>query len=97
MGDSSTNTCLEKSPTPDADNVVLCYINVGAIEQFEADYADFPKDAIGNSYDGYPEWWVDIRRPDVVEFMKRRIIKAAEIGCDGVDPDNIDGYVWTLG
>lgn len=75
--------------------MVLCYINVGAIEQFEADYEDFPGDALGNGYDGYPEWWVDIRRPDVVEFMKKRLHKAAEIGCDGVDADNIDGYVRT--
>ena len=72
---------------------MLCYINVGAIEQYEADFNDFPQDALGERYDGYPEWWVDVRREDVVEFMKRRIRKAAEIGCDGVDADNIDGYV----
>jgi len=76
---------------------VLCYINVGAIEQYERDYTDFPQAAIGKSYEDYPEWWIDVRRPDVLEFMKKRLVKAAEAGCDGVDADNIDGYVrWFL-
>ncbi|KEZ40141.1 hypothetical protein SAPIO_CDS9179 [Scedosporium apiospermum] len=83
-----------KSPAPDVDNVVLCYINVGAIEQYERDYTDFPQAAIGKSYEDYPEWWIDVRRPDVLEFMKKRLVKAAEAGCDGVDADNIDGYDW---
>ncbi|SPO03650.1 related to endo alpha-1,4 polygalactosaminidase precusor [Cephalotrichum gorgonifer] len=81
-----------KSPADGIDNVVLCYVNVGAIESYEDDYPEFPQDALGKSYEDYPEYWVDIRRPDVVQFMKERIIKAAEIGCDGVDADNIDGY-----
>lgn len=84
---------FQKNPTAGVDNVVLCYINIGAIQQSEADYKSFPSSAIGNSYDGYPEWWIDTSRADVVEFMKKRIAKAAEIGCDGIDGDNVDGWV----
>lgn len=86
-------TISQRNPAPDVDNVVLCYVNIGAIEQYEADYSSFPQDAIGNSYEDYPEGWIDVRREDVVEFMKKRLVKAAEIGCDGIDADNIDGYV----
>jgi endo-alpha-1,4-polygalactosaminidase (GH114 family) len=32
----------------------------------------------------------------VLEFMKTRLKKAAEIGCDGVDGDNIDGFDWDV-
>ena len=64
------------------DNVVLCYINIGAIEREEADYTQFPKAAMGKKYTDYPEWWIDVRRADVVEFMKKRFVKAAEAGCD---------------
>jgi hypothetical protein len=74
------------------DNVVLCYINAGAIQENEEDYPQFPPEAIGNSYDGFPEWWVDVSNPQVVEFMKNRLTVAASVGCDGVDADNIDGW-----
>jgi hypothetical protein len=30
---------------------------------------------------------------DVRDIMKRRIKMAKEKSCDGIDPDNVDGYV----
>lgn len=43
--------------------------------------------------DGWPdENWVDIRHSGVRDIMKKRIQEAKDKGCDGVDPDNIDGY-----
>jgi len=86
---------LKKSPSAGVDNTVICYINLGAIQESESDYPSFPKDAIGNDYDGYPEWWIDTSRSDVIDFMKKRLAKAAEVGCDGIDGDNIDGWVST--
>lgn len=81
-----------KSPSTGIENVVLCYINVGAIQESESDYSSFPSSAIGNSYDGYPEWWIDTSSSAVIDFMKKRLAKAAEVGCDGIDADNIDGW-----
>merc|ERR1711972_112288 len=69
------------------------YINVGAIDTGDRDYADFPENAKGTAYYGYPyETWIDIRQPEVLAFMKKRIDLAKAIGCDGVDPDNMDGF-----
>lgn len=43
--------------------------------------------------DGWPdEKWLDTRNAGVRALMKSRIQQAASKGCDGVDPDNIDGY-----
>lgn len=39
------------------------------------------------------EWYIDIRDARVLELMKRRLDAAADIGCDGVDPDNVDAWV----
>lgn len=43
--------------------------------------------------DGWPdEKWLDTRNGGVRALMKRRIKAAKAKGCDGVDPDNVDGY-----
>lgn len=43
--------------------------------------------------DGWPdEKWIDTRNSGVRNLMKARIATAKSKGCDGVDPDNIDGY-----
>ena len=38
------------------------------------------------------ELWLDIRAPEVRDIMKARLDLAAQKGCDGVEPDNVDGY-----
>ena len=43
--------------------------------------------------DGWPdERWVNTSNPGVRKLMKERIQEAAAKGCDGVDPDNIEGW-----
>lgn len=43
--------------------------------------------------DGWPnEKWVDTRNAKVRTIMKNRLLLAASKKCDGVDPDNVDGY-----
>lgn len=39
------------------------------------------------------ERYVDVTDEAVIELQKARIDLAHSIGCDGVDPDNIDTYV----
>jgi len=48
---------------------------------------------IGRNLDGWAgERWLDIRAPVVLERMLARLDLAVSKGCDGVEPDNVDGY-----
>ncbi|TDZ14969.1 hypothetical protein Cob_v012062 [Colletotrichum orbiculare MAFF 240422] len=78
-----------------AGKIVLCYFNAGAVQEWDDDVDDFPAVAIGNSLNPpyTDERYLDIRNAAVVNLMKKRLEQAARIGCDGVDPDNIDAWV----
>lgn len=73
---------------------VICYVNVGAWEDFRSDKDAFPKEIIGNVYQGYQnERWLDIRKIHVLEpIMQKRFDICKKKGFDGLEPDNIDGY-----
>lgn len=38
------------------------------------------------------ERWVNIKDQRAIDLIKRRVKLANDLGCDGVDPDNIDGF-----
>lgn len=83
---------------------VVCYFSFGSVEDFRPDYASFPTSVQGSkvcaeendaggciSY--WPgERWLDVRSPVVKSIMEKRIRLAKGKGCDGIDPDNVDGY-----
>ena len=72
---------------------VICYFSAGSWEKWRQDADQSPKAALGEVMDGWTnERWVDTRNSGVRALMKKRIEQAAAKGCDGVDPDNIDGY-----
>ncbi|OJK00213.1 hypothetical protein ASPACDRAFT_52004 [Aspergillus aculeatus ATCC 16872] len=72
---------------------VICYFSAGSYESYRPDKAAFPPSTLGNTLDGWPdEKWLDIRSPDVRSVLAARLDLAAQKGCDGVDPDNVDGY-----
>ena len=72
---------------------VLCYFSAGTAEDWRPDYGDFEACALGDAVDGWPgEVWLDIRSQTVVDVMSARLDLAVERGCDGVEPDNVDGY-----
>lgn len=53
---------------------------------------------LGNIYDPEePEFnderWINIRNQTARDWIKDRITLARDLGCDAVDPDNIDGYL----
>ncbi len=50
---------------------------------------------LGNDYDGWPgERWLDIRRIDLLApILRARLDLCRSKGFDGVDPDNINGYL----
>ncbi|KAF6844450.1 endo alpha-1,4 polygalactosaminidase precursor [Colletotrichum musicola] len=78
-----------------AGKIVICYFNGGAVQDWDSDNDEFPAAAIGKSLNPpyKDEQYLDIRHSGVVDLMKKRLSHAAEIGCDGVDPDNIDAWV----
>jgi len=57
------------------------------------DADQFPPASLGNSLEGWAgERWLDIRSINVHAIMKSRLDLAEQKGCDGVEPDNMDGY-----
>jgi endo-alpha-1,4-polygalactosaminidase (GH114 family) len=77
----------------DQGRVVVCYFSAGSHEDWRPDAARFPAGAIGNPLDGWPgEHWLDIRDQAVRSVLAARLDLAVEKGCDGVEPDNVDGY-----
>lgn len=73
---------------------VICYFSAGSYEAWRPDIVQFADRDSGNTLDGWPdERWLDIRSPTVHEIMKTRLDLAVQKGCDGVEPDNMDGYV----
>lgn len=77
-----------------AGRTVICYFSAGSWEAFRADAARFPESVLGSSLDGWPdERWLDIRQIDLLTpIMAARLDMAVTKGCDGVEPDNVDGY-----
>ncbi len=78
---------------------VICYVSVGSWESFREDAANFPPEAIGNTYEPpfEDEKWLDIRHTGVRDLMKARLDVCKAKGFDAVEPDNIDGYLVNTG
>jgi hypothetical protein len=81
-----------------AKNVkVICYFSGGTHEPGRPDNSLFKAAEIGAVVDGWPEEkWLDIRSTNVQTIMKARVQLAADKGCDGIEPDNVDGYVISI-
>lgn len=72
---------------------VVCYFSAGSWEEWRDDAEAFPDAALGNPLDGWPgERWLDVRDATVRAIMSERLDHALARGCDGVEPDNMDGY-----
>ena len=81
---------------------VICYLNVGSWGDWRDDVADFPQSILGSKYSGFPdERWLDIRdvnpakhntNTKLAEILAKRLDRAHSMGCDAIEPDNIDGY-----
>jgi len=77
-----------------AGRKVVCYLSAGSWEDWRPDAAAFPRDLIGNDYQGWPgESWLDVRRIDLLgPVMSTRLDLCRDKGFDAVEPDNMDGY-----
>lgn len=70
--------------------------NAGAIQYTDCDWPDWNDDGLfgGKSVANYDqERYVDVTSETVIGLHHARIDLAHSIGCDGVDPDNVDTYV----
>lgn len=74
--------------------IVICYFSAGSFEDWRDDADGFPSDVIGAPLDNWEgEFWLDIRAIDALApVMTARLNLAVEKSCDGVEPDNVDGY-----
>jgi len=75
--------------------VVICYVNAGGWEDWRPDAASFPQEIIGENLDDWEgERWLDIRQLDVLgPILEARMDDCRDKGFDGVEPDNVDGYL----
>ena len=73
---------------------VICYFSAGSYEDWRPDAGTFDnKTDLGKPLDGWAgEWWLDTNSSNVRKIMLSRLDLAVTKGCDGVDPDNVDGY-----
>lgn len=72
---------------------VICYFSAGSSENWREDYQRFAGTDIGKQLDEWPgENWLDVRSQNVWEIMLDRLDLAVSKGCDGVEPDNMDGF-----
>jgi len=77
---------------------VICYFSAGTFENWRTDASLFPTEAIGTPLPDYPsERWLDVRSELVRQVIRHRFDLAKQIGCDAVEPDNIDGYTYDSG
>ena len=76
----------------------ICYLNVGAAENFRPDFSSFPASVLGAG-NGFPgEFWLDIRQLSAIApIMTARMQMCVSKGFDAIEPDNIDSYTNTTG
>jgi hypothetical protein len=77
-----------------AGHTVICYLSAGSWEEYRPDANRYPAEILGNTLDGWPdEKWVDYRQIDKLgPILEARMDLAVSKECDGIEPDNIDGY-----
>lgn len=77
-----------------AGRKVICYFSAGSFENFRPDTNRFLPSELGKPLGGFPdERWLDIRSPNVLKIMRDRLDQAVQKNCDGVEPDNVDGFM----
>jgi hypothetical protein len=72
---------------------VVCYFSAGSSENWRSDFSRFQAADMGNPLSGWAgERWLDTRSANVRAIMQSRLDLAVSKGCDGVEPDNMDGF-----
>jgi len=73
---------------------VICYFSAGTWEAYRDDAPDFPSEVMGKAVEGYPdERYLNVAQyQKFANIMQQRLDLAVQKKCDGVEPDNMDGY-----
>ncbi|MEP3349559.1 MAG: endo alpha-1,4 polygalactosaminidase [Marinomonas sp.] len=72
---------------------VICAFSAGSYEDWRSDASIFVPQDLGKTLSGWDnEKWLDIRSKNVHKIMLARLDMAVQKGCDGVEPDKVDGY-----
>jgi len=77
---------------------VICYFSAGTFEPWRPDADLFANVPMGGEHYAYAtEIWVDVTSPETAKVMANRMDMAVALGCDGVELDNVDGFVADTG
>ncbi|WP_369198913.1 endo alpha-1,4 polygalactosaminidase [Streptomyces djakartensis] len=91
--DGFENSAADVARLHRAGRKVICYVNVGAWEDFRPDHEAFPRSVLGRPNGWKGERWLDIRQVDVLRpIMERRFDMCRDKGFDAVEPDLVEGY-----
>jgi hypothetical protein len=72
---------------------VICYFSAGSIEDWRPDAGKFQASDKGSAVEGWQgENWLRTKSTNVRNIMLARLDLAAKKKCDGVEPDNVDGF-----
>ena len=82
----------------EANKYIVCYFSAGTDELWRADTGCFNHKLgaqdlgcdLGGPWDN--EFWLNTSSIEVRRVMQARIQRAYDLGCNAIDPDNIDGY-----
>ncbi len=77
----------------DKKKIVIAYFSAGSYEKWREDSSKFLKKDLGKKMSGWDEKWVDVRSKNVFKIMQKRMILAKQKGFDGIEADNVDGYI----
>lgn len=73
---------------------VICYFSAGSYEEWRSDASDFSQSDLGSELDGWPgERWLNVSSQAVHDIMLARMDIAVQKSCNGIEPDNVDGYI----
>lgn len=78
---------------------VICTFSAGTLKPGVPDADKFPTSVLGATLPNSPdEQWLDIRNLQILApIMLERVALASQKGCDGVDPDHVDGHAYESG
>ena len=74
--------------------MAICYFSAGSLDESREDASGFPKEVVGKTLDDWPdEKWLDVTNyKEFKGIIEKRLDLAVQKNCDGVEPDNIDGF-----
>jgi hypothetical protein len=91
--DAMETTDAEVSALHAKGRKVICYVDVGAYENYRPDATSFPASMLGTSNNWPGQKWVDIRQIKTLEpIMAARFDVCQRKGFDAIEADEVDGY-----